>query len=50
VRRQRAAALADPESADYRTASRRSNLLGLAAVAIVFAIVVLMVIKPPLWA
>jgi uncharacterized membrane protein len=50
VRRQRAAALADPESADYRTASRRSNLLGLVAVAIVFAIVVLMVIKPPLWA
>lgn len=50
VRRQRAAALADPDSADYRAAARRSNVLGLVAVAIVFAIVTLMVVKPPLWA
>jgi uncharacterized membrane protein len=50
VRRQRAAALADPDSTDYRAAARRSNILGLVAVAIVFAIVTLMVVKPPLWA
>lgn len=50
VRRQRAAALADPNSADYRAAARRGNTLGLVAVALVFAIVTLMVVKPPLWA
>jgi uncharacterized membrane protein len=50
VRRQRAAALADPDSANYRAAARRSNILGVIAVAIVFAIVTLMVVKPPLWA
>jgi uncharacterized membrane protein len=46
VRRQRAAALADPTSDDYRRAARRSNALGLSAVAIVAAIVTLMVLKP----
>jgi len=46
VRRQRAAALADPNSGDYRRAARRSNLLGLVAVAIVTVIVFLMVLKP----
>ncbi|OFW52985.1 MAG: hypothetical protein A2146_07345 [Actinobacteria bacterium RBG_16_67_10] len=46
VRRQRAAALADPDSDDYRRAARRSNLLGLVAVAIVTVIVFLMVLKP----
>jgi uncharacterized membrane protein len=46
VRRQRASALADPTSDDYRRAARRSNVLGLTAVAIVTAIVTLMVIKP----
>jgi len=46
VRRQRAAALADPNSTEYRAAARRSNLLGLVAVAIVTVIVVLMVLKP----
>jgi uncharacterized membrane protein len=48
VRRQRAAALADPDSAAYRAAARRSSVLGLVAVAIVFVIVGLMVFKPPL--
>jgi len=46
VRRQRAAALADPNSDDYRRAARRSNILGLVAVAIVTVIVYLMVLKP----
>ena len=46
VRRQRAAALADPDSDDYRRAARRSNILGLAAIAIVTVIVYLMVLKP----
>ena len=46
VRRQRAAALADPDSDDYRRAARRSNILGLVAVAIVTVIVYLMVLKP----
>ena len=46
VRRQRAEALADPSSAAYRAAARRSNLLGLLAIGIVAVIVFLMVVKP----
>lgn len=46
VRHQRAAALSDPTSADYRAAARRSGLLGLAALAMVALIVILMVVKP----
>jgi uncharacterized membrane protein len=50
VRRQRAAALADPTSAEYGAAARRGNVLGAVAVAIVLAIVALMVLRPSLWA
>jgi uncharacterized membrane protein len=46
VRRQRAAALSDPTSAGYHAAARRSDALGLVALAIVALIVFLMVVKP----
>jgi uncharacterized membrane protein len=46
VRRQLAAAEADPTSDDYRRAARLSNALGLLTVAVVLVIVVLMVAKP----
>jgi uncharacterized membrane protein len=46
LRHQLAAAEADPRSADYRRAARRSNALGLVTALIVLVIVVLMVAKP----
>jgi uncharacterized membrane protein len=46
VRRQLAAAEADPTSTDYREAARRSNAFGTLTIVIVLAIVVLMVAKP----
>ncbi len=46
IRRQLATAEADPTSAEYEAAERRSNLLGLVTVVIVLFIVFLMVVKP----
>jgi uncharacterized membrane protein len=46
LRRQLAAAEADPSSAAYRAAASRSNLLGIVVLVIVLVIVVLMVTKP----
>lgn len=46
IRRQLAAAEADPTSAAYEAAERRSTLLGVVTVAIVLVIVFLMVVKP----
>jgi uncharacterized membrane protein len=46
LRRQLAAAEADPTSEGYRDAARRSNVLGILTTSIVLAIVVLMVVKP----
>ncbi|HEU4572203.1 MAG TPA: DUF2269 family protein [Candidatus Limnocylindrales bacterium] len=46
IRRQLAAAQADPTSAEYEAAARRSALLGVVTVAIVLVIVFLMVVKP----
>jgi uncharacterized membrane protein len=46
IRRQLAAAEADPTSAAYDDAARRSNLLGGVTMVIVLVIVVLMVTKP----
>jgi uncharacterized membrane protein len=49
LRRQLAAAEADPTSAGYRDAARRGNVFGFLTLAIVLAIVALMVVKPTLW-
>lgn len=46
IRRQLAAAEADPTSAEYAAAARRSNTLGVMTIVIVGAIVALMVLKP----
>lgn len=46
IKRQLAAAEADPTSEAYRAAASRGNLLGIAITAIVLIIVVLMVTKP----
>jgi uncharacterized membrane protein len=46
IRRQLAAAEADPTSAAYAAAARRSNLLGVLTIAVVLVIVFLMVVKP----
>jgi uncharacterized membrane protein len=46
LRRQLAEAEADPTSAAYAAVAGRSNLLGIAVMAIVLVIVVLMVTKP----
>ncbi len=48
MRRQQALAEADPTSAAYQAAARRSAMLGGIAVLIVLVIVVLMVVKPTL--
>ena len=48
MRRQQALAQADPSSADYDTAARRSRMLGTLATALVVVIVALMVVKPTL--
>ena len=49
LRRQLAAAEADPTSPEYRDAARRGNLFGILTLAIVLVIVALMVVKPSLW-
>jgi uncharacterized membrane protein len=49
LRRQIALAEADPSSAEYAAVARRSNILGIATIAIVVVIVALMVFKPALW-
>ena len=46
IKRQLAAAEADPSSAEYRAAANRSNLLGILTTLDVLVIVVLMVTKP----
>lgn len=46
LRRQLAAAEADPASADYAAAARRANAFGVLTVVIVLIIIWLMVVKP----
>ncbi|HEY5629735.1 MAG TPA: DUF2269 family protein [Candidatus Limnocylindrales bacterium] len=48
MRRQQALAAADPTSAEYDAAARRSRMLGGLATGLVLVIVVLMVFKPTL--
>jgi uncharacterized membrane protein len=48
ARRQRAAASADPMSAEYEELARRSNLMGLLTIGLVIVIVILIVLKPTL--
>jgi uncharacterized membrane protein len=48
VRRQRAAAVADPSSAEYEALARRSTQMGMLTIGLVVVIVILMVLKPTL--
>lgn len=48
MRRQRALAEADPATAEYAAAAKRSRMIGTIAMALVLVIVILMVVKPTL--